>query len=156
MGKNGWVDVAELIEKAQKHGKPLSPDILTTIVQQDEKQRYSFNSDLTQIRANQGHSVPIDLGLHPIKPPQFLYHGTAVHHLESISRQGLQKQKRHHVHLSEDRKTAKSVGSRYGKPVILTISAGEMFKQGCLFYMSENRVWLTDQVLPHYISFPEN
>ena len=154
MADTAWVNVQELLDKMNAHDKEITLNILKNIVQQDDKQRYCFNHDQTKIRANQGHSITVDLELTPINPPEFLYHGTATRNLESIRQHGLQKRQRHHVHLSENAETAMKVGARYGKPVILTIQSGEMATAGHSFYVSENRVWLTDEVPPQFISFP--
>lgn len=154
MDPQGWVGVEELLQKAQQAGKPITYELLATIVVSDDKQRYSFNADGSKIRANQGHSIDIDLNLVALEPPEFLFHGTAVHNVVSIREHGLLKQSRHHVHLSENEETAKRVGARYGKPIILTISAKAMAKAGYTFYRSENHVWLTDSVPAEYIAFP--
>jgi len=154
MSEDGWVSVAELIRNANRHGKPITAEILENIVSQDEKQRYSFNADKTKIRANQGHSIVIDLKLNPVAPPEFLYHGTARRNCDSIRENGLLKQQRHHVHLSRDQQTARLVGARYGKPVVLTVLSGEMAREGFVFYRSVNDVWLTDAVPPRFIRFP--
>lgn len=154
MESDGWVRVEELLAKMSVNGKDITLDVLEIIVQQDDKQRYSFNSDKTLIRANQGHSIEIDLNLEPVDPPKYLYHGTTGRNLESIRKSGLLKQQRHHVHLSENTDTAKRVGARYGKPVILKIFAGDMVRAGHTFYCSDNNVWLTDAVPPEFIEFP--
>jgi putative RNA 2'-phosphotransferase len=156
MAKDGWVDVEELLLKMNQNGKSITLATLRTIVQQDDKQRYSFNEDQTRIRANQGHSIEIDLKLEPLQPPEYLYHGTTGRNLDSIQQKGLLKQQRHHVHLSENSDTAKKVGARYGKPIILVIRAADMAKAGHVFYRSENHVWLTDTVPPEFIRFPNN
>jgi putative RNA 2'-phosphotransferase len=156
MEKDGWVNVEELLLKMNGNGKVITLATLRTIVQQDDKQRYSFNEDQTRIRANQGHSIEVDLKLEPLEPPEYLYHGTTGRNLDSIQQKGLLKQQRHHVHLSENTETAKRVGARYGKPVILTIQAAAMAKAGHVFYRSENHVWLTDTVPPKFIKFPNN
>ena len=108
------------------------------------------------IRANQGHSVLVDLGYEKSAPPEHLYHGTAVINLDSIKQKGLLRRSRHHVHLSLDKKTAVAVGKRHGKPVVLTIKAGKMQRDGIAFYCSENQVWLTEAVPPQYIDFPKS
>ena len=146
LDKYGWTRVDELIEKSRANGKDLDHETLKDIVVTNEKQRFSFNGDKTKIRANQGHSIPIDLGLEPIEPPAILFHGTAEKYLADILQLGLQKKGRHHVHLSADIATALAVGKRHGKPVVLEISASEMFRQGFKFFVSENRVWLTEEV----------
>lgn len=144
LDKNGWASVEELIHKFGT--PPLSIDILETVVAMNDKKRFAFNDDKTCIRANQGHSVTIDLALEAIEPPALLFHGTATKNLQSIKSQGLLKGSRHHVHLSIDESTAKKVGSRYGVPVILKVKAKEMHEAGFTFFMSENGVWLTDHV----------
>ncbi|MEM7180224.1 MAG: RNA 2'-phosphotransferase [Spirochaetota bacterium] len=157
MDDRGWVSVEALIQKinsTRKHG--INLDILTAIVKSDNKQRYSFNADKTMIRANQGHSVLVDLGYEKSIPPEYLYHGTAVINLDSIKQKGLLRRSRHHVHLSLDKKTAVAVGKRHGKPVVLTIKSGKMQRDGIAFYCSENNVWLTETVAPQYIEFPKS
>ena len=156
MSTDGWVAVEELIDKMNKDGKDITFQILKMIVQQDDKKRYSFNEDESRIRANQGHSIKIDLDLKPITPPKYLYHGTAARNIDSIKEHGLLKRERHHVHLSENKDTAKRVGARYGKPIILTILAGDMNNAGHTFYRSDNLVWLTDTVPVEFIEFPNN
>ena len=118
----------------------------------NDKKRFILNEDKTRIRANQGHSIDIDLALKPQQPPEFLYHGTAEANLASIFEKGIEKRNRQHVHLSQDKETATKVGMRHGKPQILTIKTGEMFQDGIDFYLSENNVWLTDFVDAKYIS----
>lgn len=149
---NGWANTKELIEKCAKKGKRFSMDELEEIVATNEKKRYSFNDDKSMIRANQGHSIKIDLELTAVEPPEFLYHGTADRFYSSIQAEGIKKMSRQHVHLSKDKKTATTVGSRHGKPLILTILAGKMYADGVEFFISENGVWLTDYVDPKYIS----
>jgi len=119
----------------------------------NDKRRFAFNEDKTVIRASQGHSVQIDLGLKAIKPPEFLYHGTVARFLDSIKSEGLKKMNRQHVHLSKDMETAEIVGSRRGDAVILNIRSADMSRDGFLFYLSENGVWLADEVPIKYIDF---
>lgn len=126
-------------------------NILEQIVWTDQKQRYSFNDDKTMIRANQGHSVRVDVGLKELQPPEILYHGTATRFLDSIMADELKPMCRMYVHLSKDIETATNVGKRHGKPVVLEIAAGKMYKDGCKFYLSENGVWLTSHVATSYI-----
>ncbi|MGL5197325.1 MAG: RNA 2'-phosphotransferase [Chroococcales cyanobacterium] len=147
----GWVAVAALLAAAQAHHFPLTRSQLDLVVETSNKQRFSFDSTGTRIRANQGHSIPIDLQLDPSSPPDILYHGTGYQAVESILEQGLQKRARHHVHLSPDIDTARQVGMRHGKPVVFTIKASEMHQYGHLFYCSENGVWLVDEVPPEYL-----
>lgn len=151
--KGGWTDVELLIEKINQQGKfHLNRKILEEIVETDGKQRYSFNADRTKIRANQGHSIPIDLELEKQTPPEILYHGTAERFLPSIREKGLLPMSRQYVHLSGDEETALKVGKRHGKPFILKVRAGEMQRQGYLFYLSENHVWLTEHVPPQFLA----
>lgn len=150
---NGWANVSELISKCNKE-KDYSLDIhkLNDLVKNNDKQRFIFNKDKTKIRANQGHSIKIDLGLNPVKPPDLLYHGTAEKHYHNIRKNGILKMKRNHVHLSSTTKVAKEIGKRHGKPIILKINAKEMYQNDINFYLSENRVWLTFNISPQYIS----
>ena len=149
--ENGWTDVQILLNKMQEAGKSIDLETLTAIVDADNKGRYSFNMDKTRIRANQGHSVEIDLGYQATTPPDILYHGTAKRFVESILKTGLEKRNRHHVHLTADRQTAVTVGKRHGKPVILEVLAKEMLESGYEFYVSDNGVWLTDHVPVKYL-----
>lgn len=152
LDKNGWAEVAVLIEKFEKY--PLSMETLEIVVERNDKKRFAFNADKTKIRANQGHSVKIDLGLDPSEPPTILFHGTATRNIQAIESQGLVKGSRHHVHLSEDTRTAKKVGSRYGVPVVLELKAKEMYEAGYTFFVSENGVWLSDHVPVRFLVFP--
>ncbi len=150
----GWIAVDALLTASRKHGKPLSREQLEQIVHGNDKQRFAFSEDGLQIRANQGHSLSVDLGYEPAQPPEVLYHGTTHKFLDSIRQHGLQKRSRHHVHLSVTQETAAAVGARRGKPTILTIRSREMHEAGCAFYVTPNQVWLTEEVPPHYIEFP--
>lgn len=152
LDEQGWANVKELIEKCNKHHYHFSMEDLIEIVETNDKQRYSFNEKRNKIRANQGHSIDIDLALRPVEPPEYLYHGTATRFVSSIMEQGILKGSRQYVHLSKDKETATKVGSRHGKPSILTIMSGNMYKDGILFYQSNNGVWLTDYVDVKYIS----
>lgn len=149
----GWADVDELIGKANRAQRTLNRTILEEIVYNNDKQRFAFNEDKSRIRANQCHSITVELKLEAQVPPEFLYHGTVAKFLEAIKGEGLKKMNRHHVHLSKDREVAQLVGSRRGKPVILSIRAGQMHREGIPFYLSDNGVWLTDQVPVPYIEF---
>lgn len=151
LDENGWADVIELIQKSAKKGVKFSMEHLEIVVETNDKKRFAFNEDKTRIRANQGHSIEIDLALKPIAPPEFLYHGTAEKSLDAIFEHGVQKMSRRHVHLSQDKETAIKVGSRHGKPVILTILSELMYQYGNLFYQSDNGVWLTDFIAVKYI-----
>lgn len=148
---NGWVDVDILLEQLAKFKRETSYEELEVIVETNDKQRFTFNEDKSQIRANQGHSVDVDLGLTPEQPPEFLYHGTVAKALGGIFETGLDKMSRHALHLSEDLGTATNVGSRRGNPLILTIESGRMYKDGFEFFKSKNGVWLIDNVPPEYI-----
>ncbi|MCI8975019.1 MAG: RNA 2'-phosphotransferase [Lachnospiraceae bacterium] len=150
LDEHGWAEVDKLIEGIRRTGKRINRELLEEIVRTDNKQRYSFNEDKTYIRANQGHSVPVDVGLKEQEPPVFLYHGTAAGFLASIEREGLKPMGRLYVHLSKDVETAVNVGKRHGKPVVLKIHSGDMYRDGQAFYLSENGVWLTKKVVPEY------
>ena len=149
--KGGWVSVDELLCASVKHGNPISKNDLKEVVKKNEKQRYSFNEDGTRIRANQGHSIPVDLELDSKEPPEYLYHGTVEKSLNEILKSGINRGQRNHVHLSPDVITARKVGARRGKPVVLTIEAKRMYKDGYAFYLSDNGVWLTDLVPSCYV-----
>lgn len=138
---NGWADVSELLAKAH-----VDMATLQKVVATNDKKRFSFNEDETKIRANQGHSISIDLNLQPKEPPEFLYHGTATRFLDSIMKQGLVKGNRQHVHLSLNEQTATKVGQRHGVPVVLKVLSKKMNEAGHIFYLSDNGVWLTDRV----------
>ena len=151
LDENGWADVEELIDKARAHGRTISLDLLSEVVAKNDKKRFVFSEDGTRIRANQGHSIEIDLDLEPLAPQDILYHGTARKYLNSIKQHGLMKRRRHHVHLSSDIQTALKVGARHGEPVIFKVHAGRMYRDGYVFYKSANDVWLTDQVPYKYL-----
>lgn len=150
LDEHGWADVAELIEGVNKT-HPLDFEGLKKIVAEDEKQRYSFNEDQTLIRANQGHSIPVDVELEKAVPPEYLYHGTGEKFCDSINAQGLIPKSRLYVHLSAETQTAVKVGSRHGKPVVYRVSSGLMNEQGYEFYRSVNGVWLTKKVPAEYL-----
>lgn len=145
----GWANVKDLIKGVNKTHK-LDMEMLEEIVATDEKQRYSFNEDKTMIRANQGHSIDVDVELEEVVPPQYLWHGTGLKYVDSIDKEGLIPKSRLYVHLSADIKTAKDVGLRHGKPVIYCINAEKMYEDGYKFYMSKNGVWLTKFVPVEY------
>ncbi|MCH2194639.1 RNA 2'-phosphotransferase, partial [Kordia sp.] len=148
---NGWTSVKTLLEKINVDNYSLSMETLEEVVATNNKKRFAFNEDKTMIRANQGHSVNIDLALQSKEPPNYLYHGTVEKFMESIREKGLIKGSRQHVHLSADKETAINVGSRRRKPIILTIRSGEMHAKGYTFYQSENGVWLTEAVPSEFI-----
>ncbi len=147
----GWVSVADLLDGCRRQGHAISPDELREIVRTSDKQRFALSEDGTRIRANQGHSVPVELGYEPATPPEVLYHGTAQKYLDPIRREGLKKGERHHVHLSERVETARAVGSRHGRLVLLEVAAGRMTRDGHTFHRTPNGVWLTDHVPVEYL-----
>jgi putative RNA 2'-phosphotransferase len=151
LNEQGWADVEALIYKMNEYGKNIDKEILDKLVEIDNKKRYAFNNDKTKIRASQGHSIIIDLGYSPETPPEFLYHGTASQFVDSILKSGIQKRGRHHVHLSPDIATAVNVGKRHGKPVVFEIKANDMFVHGFVFFISENGVWLTNEVPARFL-----
>jgi len=152
LDENGWADVTELLQLSTNANVKFTLEDLINVVHENDKQRFVFSEGNTKIRANQGHSISIDLALNAIVPPNTLYHGTALGNLPSILKEGIKKQKRQHVHLSEDMDTAIKVGSRHGKPVVLCINTIQMYHDGAHFYKSENNVWLTDFVDAKYIT----
>ncbi len=154
LDENGWADVDALIELANKAGRRLTRPLLEQVVAENDKQRFALSADGRRIRANQGHSVAIDLALPPSVPPALLYHGTASRLVDSIRAEGLHAGTRQHVHLSLDTQTATKVGQRHGRPVVLIIRAGEMAAAGHEFFLSANGVWLTERVPVEFIDCP--
>ncbi len=150
MDKNGWVNVTELLEKSGAHGNGFTLEQLHYVVGNNAKKRFSFSPTKDKIRASQGHSVEIDLNLKAVRPPEFLYHGTAEKNGEKILATGIIKAERQHVHLSADVETAISVGKRHGKPIVFQIAARKMFGKHD-FFLSDNGVWLTDFVPAEFI-----
>ena len=148
--EHGWANVNELIAGVRR-SRPFDMEMLEEIVRTDEKQRYSFSGDKSLIRANQGHSIPVDVELPVAAPPEFLYHGTGEKYVSSIDAQGLLPRSRLYVHLSPDVDTAKTVGSRHGRPVVYTVLSGKMAEDGMTFYRSVNGVWLTKSVPARYL-----
>lgn len=149
LDEHGWVSIETLLSKLAAHGRSVTRAELEEIVRSSDKQRFAIEGD--RIRANQGHSVAVDLALVPREPPELLHHGTVDRFLDSIRTQGLLKGSRTHVHLSADLETARIVAARRGKPVILTIEARAMHAGGHTFFLSENGVWLTDHVPPRFL-----
>ncbi len=147
----GWVKVDDLLAACRKKNFPITKEQLKEVVEKNSKKRFSFDTTGAEIRANQGHSIDVDLELEPKPPPVVLYHGTAQKNLESIMTIGLQKMARHHVHLSKDITTATNVGARHGKPIVLAVDAEAMHKAGFTFYCSDNGVWLADDVPAQYL-----
>ena len=152
----GWVPVCELLRALRADGLPLTTDELHEVVRQSDKQRFALSPDGSRIRANQGHSVKVELGYEAATPPPALYHGTAERSVASIKEHGLSKGRRHDVHLSEQEETAIAVGRRYGRPVVLTIASGEMHRDGHVFRRSANGIWLTEHVPVRYIDFGDD
>lgn len=151
LDENGWLSVDELITGIRSKGINIDRKTLEEIVDTNNKKRFAFSEDQMQIRANQGHSIDVDVELKEVEPPEFLFHGTVDRFMQNIRKKGLLKMNRQHVHLSKDRETAVNVGSRRGKPIILTVRTGAMHRDGYSFYLSENGVWLTDHVKPKYL-----
>lgn len=152
LDEHGWANVDELISGINETGRVITMEMLEEIVATDSKQRYSFSDDKTLIRANQGHSVPVDVELKEQEPPEFLYHGTTDKFLESISENGIKHMSRLYVHLSSNIETAIKVGKRHGNPIVLKVRSGDMAKDGIKFYLSENGVWLTKYVDSKYVT----
>ena len=155
LDQGGGAKVDELLLKVNQAGVSLNKDLLQWVVDNNDKQRFCFSQDRQRIRANYGHSLPVDLDFAPSKPPEFLFHGTATRFVESIKRLGLVPKKRNHVHLSPDQQTALKVGGRHGQPIVLTIQTGRMYECGFHFFRSTNGIWLTERVPAEHILFPE-
>ena len=153
---NGWADIAHLVERAAAHGMPLTIELILEVVATSDKQRFALDADQGRIRANQGHSVDVDLGVEPVEPPPILFHGTAARSIAAIRTAGLKPGQRRHVHLSPDAATATKVGSRHGKPVVLRVLSGRLWALGSQFFRSANGVWLTDAVPAEFIEFPQD
>jgi len=149
----GWAPIAELIAKCSRAGTRFTREELLEVVGSSEKKRFTVSEDGKRIRAAQGHSIAVKLGLAPTEPPDKLFHGTATRFLDSIFAEGLSPKSRQQVHLSVDAATALRVGQRHGKPVILSVEALRMHQQGHAFYRADNGVWLTDHVPPAYLGF---
>lgn len=149
---HGWASTDQLVQAIQKHvDSECTLETLEDVVRTDSKGRYAFSRDHSHIRANQGHSVNVDVELEELQPPDFLYHGTATKYVSSIDKQGLIPKSRLYVHLSTTTETAKDVGKRHGAPVIYTIHAKRMFDEGHKFFKSSNGVWLTKNVPTKYL-----
>lgn len=153
LDSEGWADIAALIGAAAQHGRRLDRDLIGEVVRSNDKKRFALSDDGLRIRAVQGHSTAaVQLQHVQTAPPPLLYHGTATRFLDAIRREGLRAGARHHVHLSPDHATAVAVGSRHGKPAVLHIDAARMAEDGFRFFLSENGVWLTNEVPPAYLS----
>lgn len=151
LDEEGWADISVLIEQAGRNGMELSHAIISKVVATNDKQRFALSEDGRRVRANQGHSITVDLALQERQPPEILFHGTATRFLESIKREGLMPRSRHAVHLSDNLDTAIAVGKRHGSPVVFEILSGEMFAVGIKFQRAENGVWLTEHVPAQYL-----
>ncbi|KZX17075.1 RNA 2'-phosphotransferase [Methanobrevibacter filiformis] len=152
MDENGWIEVDQLINNAKKYSNLyLTFEIIENIINTNDKQRFTFNSTKRKIRANQGHSISIDLQLESRVPPDILFHGTTKRFLDSILEKGLKSMSHQHVHLSENEKTAINVGKRRGQPVVLIIDGKKMYEKGYEFFLSKNKVWLVNHVPPEFI-----
>jgi putative RNA 2'-phosphotransferase len=148
----GWIGVDALLKATNERGMPFTISELSEVVERNDKQRYEFDASRSKIRASQGHSIDVDLGLAPAVPPTILFHGTATRSLDAIWRYGLLPMGRRHVHLSGDVPTAVRVGARHGKPVVLAIDAARLADEGHAFWLSANHVWLSDPIAPAYLS----
>ncbi|MEO1028835.1 MAG: RNA 2'-phosphotransferase [Pseudomonadota bacterium] len=151
LAPGGWVEVDALLKGMAEAGRPITRSKLEEVVRTNDKKRFSLSEDGKRIRAAQGHSAKVDMQMVPATPPEFLYHGTATRFLDAILADGLKPMSRQHVHLSLEYQTAHKVGSRHGRPVILTIESGRMKTEGHEFYRADNGVWLTDRVPPDYL-----
>jgi putative RNA 2'-phosphotransferase len=156
LDKNGWVDVDELINLCGENlGVNFTREQLRQMIAENDKPRFSFNEDETKIKANYGHSVPVDLALEPATPPEILYHGTAIRFLDNIQKEGIMRRARNYVHLSADEETALEVGSRHGKPIVLNVDTGKMARDGFTFFKTNENTWLTEKVPKQYVDFPD-
>lgn len=154
LDSGGWVDLDLFVAAMSTPHRPVTRELIEQVVATSDKQRYAVDATGTLIRANQGHSVTVDLHLEPTTPPDVLFHGTVDRFLPAIRHEGLRPMKRHHVHLSADASTATNVGQRRGKPVVLRVDAAAMTRAGHVFFRSANGVWLTDAVPPSYLNEP--
>jgi len=152
LDENGWADVDALMKGMNRtRHVPITIDNIKEVVATNDKQRFAFNDDCSKIRANQGHSVSVDVELEEVQPPAVLYHGTSAKSMQGIMANGIQSKNRLYVHLSDDTETAGNVGKRHGNPIILCIDSDKMYKEGFKFYVSANGVWLTKVVPAVYI-----
>jgi putative RNA 2'-phosphotransferase len=155
LDEHGWVNINELIDKSNNKGRNITRELLDEVVQTNDKQRFAISKDGLSIRANQGHSLKINLDLPPLSPPTILLHGTAKKSIAAIRANGLKKMARHHVHLTENREVASAVGKRYGKLIMLEIDSEKMFEDGFIFFKTANGVWLVESVPVEYIKESE-
>lgn len=153
LAPGGWLEVDALLAALEQDGRAVDRALLRQVVAQNDKQRFAFSEDGTQIRASQGHSLRVELGLDAVAPPERLFHGTVAKFLAAIREQGLIKGDRQHVHLSQTREVALNVAARRGQPVVLQVHAAEMARSGLEFFCSDNGVWLTDHVPSEFIDW---
>ena len=156
LDQNGWININELIEKSNKYGVQFNRETLNHIVATNSKKRFAISESFDKIRASQGHSVKIELGYINKMPPEILFHGTSEKSVSSILEKGLKRQNRQHVHLSNDIETANKVGQRHGKPYIFEVLAEQMYNDNFEFFISDNGVWLTENVPNKYLNVKEN
>jgi len=154
LDQHGWARVDQLLAAANRAGVSVNKERLQQVVRRNDKQRFALSRGGCRIRANYGHSVSVDLGLQPVKPPDILFHGTATRFTEAIKKEGLRRGRRLYVHLSPDEAGAINVGKRHGKPTVLIVSALRMYEKGFQFCRSDSGIWLTDNVPPEYIVLP--
>ena len=151
LDNSGWAEIDALLEGLPRAGVTMTRENLQELVENNDKKRFAISQDGRFIRARQGHSIDVDLGIEPNEPPSVLYHGTAEKSLASILKTGLRRGQRHHVHLHTDRGLAETVGRRHGKPVLLEISSLAMWQDGHLFFVTDNGVWLTEAAPVPYL-----
>lgn len=152
LNDEGWARVEDLINNSNRKGFKLTIELIKRVVENNDKKRFSLSEDFTRIRANQGHSIEVDLQLKSLQPPAVLYHGTAKKNLASILEKGILKQDRNHVHLSNSYDLAYTIGQRYGSPIVLEVNAFQMHTNGFVFFLSQNNVWLTEYVPTKFVS----
>lgn len=150
--EGGWASTDALLRGFEAADWPVTLEQVQEVVELNPKQRFEFSEDGQRIRARQGHSIEVDLGYKPEKPPELLYHGTPERNREVIEREGLRKMNRHHVHLSPDIETAQIVGNRRGRCVIFKVRAADLAEAGHVFYRTGNDVWLVDEVPPEFLT----
>ena len=152
MDRHGWVKMTDLVYALFSRDSAINRALIEEVVKRDDKQRFTINSDGTCIRANYGHSVPVDLGLKPQKPPDSLFHGTAQTSVHAIKKAGILSKDRQYVHLSTTISAAAHIGKRHGRPAVLQIASRTMYDEGHIFYTTDNTLWLTDHVPPVFIT----
>ncbi|UTW62161.1 RNA 2'-phosphotransferase [bacterium SCSIO 12741] len=153
LDEEGWLSIDELLAGMKRKGIRVDRKLLEEVVRTNDKQRFKISEDGNYIRANQGHSIEVNLDFVSTTPPEILFHGTVDRFIPAIRKEGLKRMSRNHVHLSADMQTAQKVGSRRGKPVLLRIKAADLFASGQPFYLSHNGVWLTQNISPEFIEF---